>query len=244
MVLYVCSCQREFDTQRGYTMHVIQNQQCYRALQKQIDKIIFSNDNSTNMMKNYNNSSVTVDHIAGDVSIINQLIKHEESGYDSLLVNEAQYSCGVELLDLLRRGKCPIFLFDEIIKWTRRAIVHYNIKFDQSIDFTRDKMINAITTKYDMKGLFPITESLYLPGGHVNTVLVFHDFQQCIYSLLTDKDLMKDENLISGSIDELQFKPTKNQVILNDIASGTAFFNAHAKYVNDPHDLLCPIIFL
>ena len=187
-------------------------------------------------------ASESVEHIQGNSLLCDQLKKHEESGYGQLLAEPGKYFAGVELLDILRKAKVPLYLFDQIIEWTQRASIHYNIKFDECL-YTREKMIEIIENRFGMKGLHPITEKIFLPGCQSNVTLVYHDFKQCLYSILTDAELMKDENLLLGPNNELQYQLHATSDILNDVSTGSCFRAAYKSYITNPRDLLCPIIF-
>jgi hypothetical protein len=218
-------------------MHVVQSQLCKVTLLND-DHQLSDNDDDLN-----SNAVSVVCNLDGDRSLIEQSSAHQTSGYNKVSKQNNKYLAGVELLDLLRRAKCPVYLFDEIIKWTRRSAIQYQISFENTIDFTREKMIDEIAKRYDLKGMFPMTEDLYLPGLQINTTLVMHDFRNCLYSILTDTCLMKDENMLFGSIDAMQTKPKKLPSELNDIDSGSVFIKAFDKFVKDDNDLFCPVLF-
>lgn len=235
---HVCSsCLRPFKTQRSFSMHLVQNGQCQKNYALNQFESVCREETFTLQ------EETAIVHIEGNSNLYEQLLRHSETGFGQLLNDPGKYYASVELLELLRKAKAPIYLFDEIIGWTQKATFHYDIKFDHKFDLTREKIVDAIQNRFDLKGLAPKTETIYLPGAKLSTNLVYHDFTQCVYSILTDPELMKPENLLLGPNGELQYDPSDMYGCLNDVNTGSCFRSAHQKYVLDEHDLLCPIIF-
>jgi len=226
-------------SQRSYTMHIVQNAQCTKTFQLSLYTSVLQQG----LVPIHKESSMeTIEFVDGNSELYNQFIKHEESGYSQIICDPGRYHAGIELLQILRNAKSPLYLFDEIISWTQRATIHYNVKFDEDF-LSRDKMIDIIQNRFGLKGLNPLSEKIYLKGCKSHVTLVFHDFQQCMYSILTDPELMKEENLLLGPNNDLQYEPQERLDILNDVNTGSCFCSAYKTYIRNPEDLLCPIIF-
>ena len=170
-----------------------------------------------------------------DDSLIDQYEKRNESKAFNHCMNTADYKSGVLLLSILRKAKAPLYLFDEIISWAKKAQNCYNINF-LSTQLTRQNVIEEIKLKYELHRLDPTTKTIFLKSINENVNVICHDFKQCLYSLLTDIDIMKKENLLEQNC---------NDKISDDINSGCVFKNAFKALVKDSNkELLLPIIFL
>ena len=168
-----------------------------------------------------------------DEDLLNQLEDYFISGFaDS--INEPEYLSSILLLKILRKAKCPIYLFDMIVDWAKKSHSTYKIDFC-STTINRKSSIDMILKRYDMKQMAPQVKSLFLPGLNQNVKVIIHDFKQCLYSLLMDKELMKEENLLS-------WEEVNKEI--DDINTGSVYKNAKKMYINDPTtERLIPIIF-
>jgi hypothetical protein len=179
-----------------------------------------------------------------DTSLLEQFLEHEKSGWGDILEDKKEYLAGIDLLSLLRKTRSPLYIFDEIIKWVQKSILTYGMNFSSCYQFTRKRTLMQIERRYDLKGLSPRSERIYLSGYKCSASVVFHDFKQCLYSLLTDADLMKKENLLLGQNGSLLYEPEPDMEVLDDINSGQCYRLAYNTYIQDPNtELLCPIIF-
>ena len=179
-----------------------------------------------------------------DTSLLQQFLDHERSGWGSLLEDKKEYLAGIELLSLLRKTRSPLYIFDEIINWVQKSILTYGMNFSSCYRFTRKRTLQQIERRYNLNGLSPKSEKIFLSGYNCSASVVFHDFKQCLYSLLTDADLMRKENLLLGENGSLLYEPQPDIDILDDIGSGYCYRLAYKKYIQEPdRQLLCPIIF-
>jgi Plavaka transposase len=228
-------CNRSFATQKGFLMH---HRNCFSRITEQ-------NLNRTH------NCNVLPANISYTDTLDNDsiLLTHDESNSvtDPVDINvdnndglmDAEYMVCVELLALLQKSKCPLYMFNKIMNWARRANTIYQYKFQmQEYGINRTKILQTLTDKFDQAGMMPHTTQIYLSAGlKSNVEVVWHDFEQCLYSLLQDKDLMKPDNLLLPNN-----KPDKN--VFDDVNSGTVFMTAQRIYVqNKDMEILVPIIF-
>ena len=87
-----------------------------------------------------------------------------------------------------------------------------------------------------IEGLKPQIESLILDASKEQIDVVWFDFKEALYSILSDKTLMKPDNLLS-EVD------VKKQYV-DDINSGSIWQKANKIYIEEPYmDRLIPIIF-
>jgi len=83
---------------------------------------------------------------------------------------------------------------------------------------------------------------IYLPGAKVEIELVLHDFLQALYSLLSDPDLMREENLLLD-LDNPYGLPPDDKSILGDINTGDRFHVLYFHYcTGNGRRVLCTII--
>jgi len=61
-----------------------------------------------------------------DPSLLQQAMDHEKNQAHQ---TDNIYKAGIDLLNLLKLAKAPLYLFDEIIKWIKRSIYQYDIDF-------------------------------------------------------------------------------------------------------------------
>lgn len=179
-----------------------------------------------------------------DDSLLLQFLEHEKNGWKSSFEDKDEYIVGVELLSLLRKTRSPLYIFDAIIKWAQRAVGTFGISFTSCYKLKRKNILKKIERRFDLSKLSPRTQDIYLAGIKCTATLVFHDFRQCLYSLLTDTDLMKEENLLLGPNGSLLYEPPRRSVDFDDINTGKCYRQAYDSYIVNPEtEILCPIIF-
>lgn len=147
----------------------------------------------------------------------------------------------VQLLNMLQKAKAPLYLFDEIQKWARSTFKESENVFKGKA-MKRKDVIHALDERYATKNIKPKTTRLHLPSGkEVNVVT--HDFYMAIFSLLTDKQLVKEENLLLD-LDE-PWKPlVDNEEIIGDLHTGLLYKNGWKEYCkSDMKDVLAGLMF-
>ena len=90
-----------------------------------------------------------------------------------------------------------------------------------------------------MHGTKPITKTVQLTN-RVAKIVVFDFMQQCV-SLLSDKILMQDENLVLG--DDPTAKPPCPGGELGELNTGSCYRRAYKNLVKHEDDFLCPLAF-
>jgi hypothetical protein len=140
------------------------------------------------------NSVNTIWHNA-DKSLLEKRNKYLESGF-GMMVSDDLYKVNVELLNLLQRSGAPLNLFGKVKQWCRRSFLRGVDFLDDRHLCSRAQVLLELETRFDCVGSKPIHREICLPGCGDSVTMVVHDFQEQLYSLLSDPDVMKDENLL------------------------------------------------
>ena len=142
----------------------------------------------------------------------------------------------VQLLDICKQTGAPLYAYDLIMDWAAKAS---NSGHTFSSNFAgRTTVINDLYTRYDMHGTKPFTVSVKLSTGRVVNVAVCNFLQQ-ILSLLNDKNLMQDDNLVLG--DNPTDRPLPRGCNFGEFHSGTLYRRAREEYCKDKDNFLCPL---
>ncbi|NJO65564.1 MAG: hypothetical protein HC836_47990 [Richelia sp. RM2_1_2] len=180
----------------------------------------------------------------GDSEISNALLNYIEKHEDG--ENKKVKSVGLaelELLDMLDQSNAPLHLFEDILKWTRHASIVHKYDFQKNIP-SRRTVIGQIIHQTNLRPLTPTAIQLTLPNAKTTVNIITHDIGVSIYSLLSDKSIMQEKNLIfKDNPLEDPFARESNPCI-NDINDGQCYIEAYRRYCQDPSkDVLCPLIF-
>ncbi len=166
-----------------------------------------------------------------DDEILNQAEEHISSGFkDCPIKNDPEYLSGILLLQILKKAKCPIYLFDQIVEWAKKSHSTYRINFS-STKLNRKSSIDMIVRRFDLTKMKPTMETIFCKGLNKDVSIVLHDFKQ----LLMDEELMQSKNILLIESVEKE---------INDINTGLVYKNAFKVYVTDPtKERLIPINF-
>ena len=147
----------------------------------------------------------------------------------------------VQLLELLKRARAPLYLFGEIRKLFHDSSLRYpELLLQQPIP--RETVIQSLYERYSLNGLQPISTAVKLPSGSYANI-VRHDFYLSLFSLLTDPRLMQPSHLL---IDP--HNPTVNRKTppgeVGDLDTGELYKMGWNKYCTQQNkDVLCALIF-
>jgi hypothetical protein len=201
--------------------------------------IVDSDDDDKSIVSN-KNSNMLYHH----KSLFEQYIKHQSSGYSTSIFKNKHHTASIELLEILKKANTPLYLFDDIIKWSKKAAISHKIDFFADKLSSRQNIIKSLMNAYDLNKLTPIMKNIVLKGSLKEVTIVTHCFKQCIYSLLSDINLMNPDNLLISKTDPYNKQIPKKSYIIDDINSGSVFRKALDEYIDiDSFDALCPIIF-
>ena len=173
-------------------------------------------------------------------SLIDMKRNHNNMDPNPMKIDEKNVNVAVKLLDILKRAKAPLYLYDNIIDWAKNAVNQHNIDFGLNHMISRNKTIQHLKFKYDLKPIEPKTELINLPGSQSQIELVTHSFKSSLYSLLNDENLMRPENLLINPDNPFS---APMSTYCGDINTGSAFMAARKEYITHSNELLCPIIF-
>ena len=152
------------------------------------------------------------------------------------------------LLKLLNKHKAPLQMFPAIQEWARDS---FNLGHDFSRTVRpRSRALVELEERFDMRDArFTPKIVSYLPDERP-TVVYVASFASAVYSLLSDKDLMKEENL--------SFPDAKNPFLLetptepgrraprkpdlSELHHGTWHRATHIARCTGPKDVLAPVI--
>ncbi len=120
----------------------------------------------------------------------------------------------IDLLEVLNGTKAG--LYDEVMKWAKRAAMsryHFN--------GNRQNILKNLYKRFDANGSLPKKISIELTNGH-NVEIVLHDFLEQLYSLLMDRFLMQQENLIFKGSTPME-PPEEDPQMIDDVDTGFAY---------------------
>ena len=197
------------------------------------------NLNDNELFENYSFNNTLIDK-----TIKNRHNHHLQSGFTSMIETDALMQSQIDLLVILKQAKVPLYLFDQIWKWTKQSANGYNIDFGSLGNVSRTNCIKKLKNSFDLHGLDPIKKRIKLKGSNTEIDLIVHDFDHCLYSLLNDELLMDPDKLLI----DLDFNSNpshgRTKQIIDDIDSGFVYKKACATHINRSNkEILCPIIF-
>jgi len=143
----------------------------------------------------------------------------------------------LELHRILDKANCPKYLFDKIFEWGHTNDIHKTGKM------SRKQLINSMKKKMQIPDIYPKRVVVAVDEDHFEVTTKF-DFKSNLYSLLTDLELMRPENLLFGDkpLEPPVFEPG-DDTPLDDIDSCEWYYETYKKMVKDPRlQMLCPII--
>ena len=158
------------------------------------------------------------------------------------------------LLTMLRKANAPLDLFDKIGKWARET------EFSEIELPTRSDFLRRNAKRYNLQGLYPKKIPVWLPGRQEYADVVVHDFQACLFSLLSNPALMQKEHLLFDpdnpkgwctdedtreGLSNLQQEEDEadNGQWYGDVNTSDMFRTGLKTYCTLPGDFHCPLIF-
>jgi hypothetical protein len=240
-------CERFFVSSRALSLHWQQSPQCNDALNNTNNHTFyneFPDDTDLSSFDANNNESF----LAQDN---NQFVEKKKKFLPSQLLvgtdNVNNIRAKIELLKLLNKSKAPLYLFDSIMSWTKKAVNEYDLDFGNDRIVSRQKLVQELKIQFDLKGIEPFIKTVQLRGSNNQTEIVLHSFKEMFYSLLNDKELMNPNNLLIDETDifdeSIGITQKETSKVYNDIDTGSVYKKGREIYLNTHGDTLCPIIF-
>jgi hypothetical protein len=133
-------------------------------------------DNDNDLIEKYAFNSCLIDQ-----TIKRMHNKHQQSGFTNLIESDSLIQSQVDLLNILKQAKVPLYLFDEIWKWTKQSSNCYNIDFGSLGTVSRINCITKLKNSFHLHGLDPIKIQIKLNGSNNEIDIIIHDFDYCLY---------------------------------------------------------------
>jgi len=113
----------------------------------------------------------------------------------------------VRLLSMLEKAKAPTYLFDQIVDWASDASLDKIFNVADKIP-KRDNLLDRLRERHGFSGYVPVETVHKLPFSQSKVKMTTFDFEGALYSLLTDRSLMRRENLLFFDMDDPFSGPT------------------------------------
>ena len=158
------------------------------------------------------------------------------------------YLVGFNLMDILDKANSPLYLYDEIMKWATVSFNDHQFRFPkESASSSRCKIKDFAFKSTSSNNLHPKAEYINIgPNKNIPVEVVKFDTIGMIHSLLSDPELMKDENLLFDGEDPFPIFNDKgelpNPTLLKDINSGIWYKRACETLCEHEIDIVCPIL--
>ena len=133
--------------------------------------------------------------------------------YEKLKHNKSQkydpnYYVWIELLKILEEINAPLNAFDKIMNWATKSKTN-GYQFT-NLHPTRKSLMKELNEMLCANSLKPIQKVVTLSDNTTELVTTF-DFEKMCFSLLTDENIMKDENFTFVNDDPRDFKRSDKQ---------------------------------
>jgi len=147
----------------------------------------------------------------------------------------------IELLHLLKVLKAPLNAFTHILNWAAQAN-NSGHTFLTDCQPSREKVIQNLYCRYNMKGLIPKEKQLYLPYSQRIVSVIYFDAAQVFASLLSCPLVNKDENFLFYPHDDPFIEPSTSGDI-GDINTGRCYRKTYEALVkNKGVDMILPTV--
>ena len=151
------------------------------------------------------------------------------------------YKACIKLLHKLLIAGCPLYLYDDIIKWAEDATLD-KVAFDSNIP-SRKKILNDLEKQFKTAPMKPQSLPYQLEGHGTEHIPIFN-FKAMVASLLHDERLMQSENLVIKEDDPASFQDRYNldSNNLDEIHTGTVCRESIQETCIGPKDVFLGII--
>ena len=102
---------------------------------------------------------------------------------DETYIPDIRLDMSVELLELLKKAKAPLYLYKEIFKWARKCTEKVPEFFIQK-PYNKEYVVSQLEHNFNID-LKPKSIAVTLPSKK-RVEIVVHDFQNCLFSLLSE----------------------------------------------------------
>ena len=166
-----------------------------------------------------------------------------------------QNQAAAQLIALLQDSNAPLSLYSSITSWVQDNADNGTFSSGGKLP-TRDKILKNLAQRYHMKGLQPKEIELTLPNAGSKIKVNTFSFTETLTSLLTDPELMKDENFAfpdpndpfsapekwTDDKNSPEYQQQKDRQV-GDLVGGRWYARTyHARCDASKKEILCPII--
>ena len=156
----------------------------------------------------------------------------------------------IRLLKLLKDANAPLYMFDELMSWAKEGASEGAFLPQRSHQIpTRNRALKEAFARHNLTGFKPKEVDVLLPNAKIKVGVSTFDVEEVIRSLLTDPELMKDENLLFPNRDDpFEAPPKWGDIdplthVIDDISTGKRYIDSyHYCCKIGGRDILCPIL--
>ena len=145
---------------------------------------------------------------------------------------------GIELLSLLRASGCSLMLYEKIIYWIEKQIPQ--VMTDCLL--TREKIIKIMEDRPSLQCVAPQKKEAVLPSINMPIEIPYNPILGCIYSLLSDENLMHSVNLIFPDPKQ-PFKAVPFTNNYSEVNSGLAYQSFQKRIKHFVNAIQVPLLF-
>jgi hypothetical protein len=151
-----------------------------------------------------------------------------------------ELKCKIELLVLLNHANAPLYLYSKILNWVTSSLSagtnFRSQQFSGKKALSREGLLEVLNECYgSQKKCFPTLKAVTLPKSHVKFNVIYFNFLEQMFSLLSGTTLIKAENLLFHNDDPFAPPPNQNPKELHDINDGSVYRPAYQKFVHVPN---------
>ena len=172
--------------------------------------------------------------------------EEEDTVVDTTMQQKYVYAYTVDmmvesnLMQLMIDIGAPLYAYQKVYKWAKDAY-KLGYKFDAKAT-TYDSQIKQMQSQSYLKRIWPVMETVSLPGDNQLVDICEFDFTTMLAALLDDKEVNQDCNLVVNKDDHFAWYESPNGK-LGEVNSGHWYQQAYDNKVMDPNkDFLMPII--
>ena len=168
-----------------------------------------------------------------------QELQSNPLGLDRFSVEEKVH---IELLNVLKELRAPMKAFSHILNWAAKANDKGHL-FKVDCQPSREKVVQNLYCRYNMRGLTPKEKLLYLPYSRRVVPMIYFDARQVFASLLSCPLLNRDENYLFDSPAKDPFAPPTRSTHIGDINTGRCYRKTYEALVKTKDvDMILPAI--
>jgi hypothetical protein len=178
----------------------------------------------------------------GVLELCEELLRLESNPISSLAKVLCEEKVHIELLQLLKDVMAPLSAFQYILSWAAKANGNGHV-FQVRCQPSRETVTKMLLDRYNMNGLVPKEQKLYLPYSKRIVTMVNFDARQVFAPLLSRRSLNKDECFMFHELGGPFNVPDARASVICDINSGRCYRETYKKLVQNPQsDMILPCV--